>query len=136
MIAAIILVISTATLLQFFVSYARSVIAASSKHELSPQAREVSGVLNHDVRGEEFVRLLQLIGLCPVPGGDTNRVRAVSGYFRLLGMAKTLMGRVAPALLRWVETERGSCAYFAAVTLDRRIAFSRELMAQQMSNRI
>jgi hypothetical protein len=28
--------------------------------------------------------------------------------------------------------ERGQCTYFAAVTLDRRIAFSRDMLAQQM----
>jgi hypothetical protein len=34
---------------------------------------------------------------------------------------------------RWAETERESCSYFAAVALDRRISYSRELLAQQIS---
>jgi hypothetical protein len=33
----------------------------------------------------------------------------------------------------WTERERAGCAYFAAVTLDRRIAYNRDLMAQQSS---
>jgi len=34
----------------------------------------------------------------------------------------------------WAESERNACAYFAAVALDRRIAYNRDLMAQQISN--
>ncbi len=37
-----------------------------------------------------------------------------------------------PALLAWAEKERGRCTYFAAVALDRRVAFSRDLLAQQI----
>ena len=40
--------------------------------------------------------------------------------------------RVVPTLMGWTDVERGQCAYFAAVTLDRRIAFSRDMLAQQI----
>jgi hypothetical protein len=32
----------------------------------------------------------------------------------------------------WTDSERGLCAYFAAVALERRISFSRDMLAQQM----
>jgi hypothetical protein len=35
-------------------------------------------------------------------------------------------------LLAWTETERGQCTYFAAVALERRIAFSRDMFAHQL----
>jgi len=38
------------------------------------------------VRGDQFSRLLQLIAVCPEPGGDSGQVRAVSLYFGLLGL--------------------------------------------------
>jgi hypothetical protein len=41
-----------------------------------------------------------------------------------------------PALVQWIELERGGCAYVAAVTLDRRIAYNRVLMARQMSTQL
>jgi hypothetical protein len=39
---------------------------------------------------------------------------------------------VLPALEAWTEFERAQCAYFAAVALERRIASSRDMFAQQM----
>ncbi len=136
MIAALILVISLAALLQFFVSYCRSAIAACSKKELSEQAREVTGIQDHGVAGEEFQRLVQLVGLCPEPGDDRFEIRAVRKYYRLLSLVRALMRRLAPSVASWAERERAGCAYFAAVALDRRIAHSRDLLAQQMANQL
>jgi len=53
-------------------------------------------------------------------------------YFRLLNVVKTAARRLTPSVLAWAERERGRCTYFAAVALDRRVAFSRDLLAQQI----
>jgi hypothetical protein len=37
-----------------------------------------------------------------------------------------------PSMRAWTESERGQCAYFAAVALERRISFSRDMLAQQI----
>jgi hypothetical protein len=136
MIAGLIFAVSILTLLQFFAAYCHSLIAESSVHELSEQAREISGITAHAARGEQFGRLLQLLALCPEPGGDRSRVRAVSLYFGLLGLVRVLIAWIQPAIAKWIDSERGGCAYVAAVMLDRRIAYSRVLMAQQTSNRL
>ena len=136
MIAALILSISVAALLQFFVSYCRSLIASYKKKDLSEQAREVTGIENRVVRSDEFRRLVQLVHLCPEPGDDSNEIRAVRGYYRLLGLLRAAFHNLAPAVAMWAEREREGCAYFAAVALDHRIAYSRDLMAQQMTNRL
>src|SRR5690348_18196492 len=60
MIAALIFVVSFAVLLQFFVSYSRTIIAAYRKSELSEQVREVVGIEDQKVGSEEFGRLVQL----------------------------------------------------------------------------
>ena len=65
MIAALIFAISFMTLLQFFVSYSRSLIAESQGHELSEQAREICGLTANAVTVDQFERLQQLIALCP-----------------------------------------------------------------------
>ena len=133
MIASLIFVISFLTLLQFFVSYSRSVIAELRGHELSEQARELCGLTARTVAGDQFRRLQQLIALCPEPGGDGFEVRAVALYFRLLGLVRNLLSGVIPSAAPWIEAERGGCAYAAAVVLDRRIAYNRMMMTQQAS---
>ena len=136
MIAILIFVISALTLLQFFASYCHSLIAESHSYELSEHGRKISGITNHAVRGDQFRRLQQLIALCPEPGGDNGQVRAVSIYFGMLELGRILFGWLEPAVARWIESERGGCAYVAAVMLDRRIANSRVLMTRQWSTQL
>jgi hypothetical protein len=134
MITALILGLSVMALLQFFVSYCRSLIAASVAVPLSEQVREVAGIGNRHVSGEEFSRLLQLARLCPEPGNDNRGLEAVRMYFKLLNMARAASRRIAPNLVSWTERERSGCAYFVAIALERRIAHSRGLMAQALTN--
>lgn len=131
--AALILVISFAALLQFFVSYCRSLIASCRMVELSAGAREVAGIEDQLVYGDDFERLLQLVGLCPETRRDGFEIRAVRVYYSLLNSVRAAARSLAPGVAAWADLERAGCAYFAAVTLDRRIAHNRDLMAQQMS---
>jgi hypothetical protein len=132
MMPTIILVVSLSALLQFFVSYCRSLIAATVKQPLSPEVQDVTGI-SRVASGEDFLRVVQLLQLCPARPQDRGEIRAVDAYFRLLNFLRSSLGKIVPSLLPWTEVERGHCAYFAAVTLERRIAFSRDLFAQQMS---
>lgn len=132
MMAALILICSLAALLQFFASYCRSLIAASSREPLSIQARDVTGVVGMTAPGEEFPRFVQLLQLCPERPEDRGPVRAVRVYYRLLNLLRAAGSSLAPQVASWAESERARCAYFAAVILDRRIAFSRSMLAQQM----
>ena len=131
MIAALILACSIVFLLQFFVSYCRSLIAASVRHALSPEAQDVTGI-STSASGEDFARVMQLLHLCPDRPEDRGEIRAVGVYFRLLNAMQTTLARLVPSVLAWTEAERAQCTYFAAVALDRRIAFSRDMLAQQI----
>ena len=133
MMAAIILVCSIVFLLQFFVSYSRSLIAASIKHPLSAEVQDVTGIKD-SASGEDFDRVVQLLHLCPDRPEDRNGIQAIGAYFGLLGFLRSSVARLVPSLLAWTETERGQCTYFAAVTLERRIAFSRDMFAQQLES--
>lgn len=133
MIAALICVVSIAALLQFFISYSRSIIAAYHKATLSDQVREVAGITGDTLHGEQFGRLMQLVRLCPQKGDDQGDLSVVQSYYRLMGIFRALGRPLSPALSRWAEHERVNCVYFAAVALDRRIAYSRALLAQQMA---
>jgi len=135
MMPGMIFAISLLALLQFFVSYTRSLIAESRTHQLSDQTRDICGFTAKTARGDQFPRLLQLIELCPESGGDGFKVCSVTLYFRLLGLANGVFRwLMVPAAAVWIEAERGCCAYAAAVALDRRIAYNRTIMAQQASH--
>jgi hypothetical protein len=132
MMAAVIFVISVAALMQFFVSYCRSLIAASARRVLSVDVQDVIGI-RRSASGEDFARVMQFLHLCPDRREDRNGVKAIGAYFRLLGAVGITMGRLIPSLRAWTESERSQCAYFAAVALDRRIAHNRDMFAEQMS---
>lgn len=131
MMAGIILVCSVVFLLQFFVSYCRSLIAASVKHPLSAEVQDVTGIKTA-AAGEDFTRVVQLLQLCPDRPEDRNGIQAIGAYFNLLGFVRSTIARIVPSVQAWTESERGQCTYFAAVTLERRIAFSRDMFAQQL----
>jgi hypothetical protein len=131
MMAGIILVCSVVLFLQFFVFYCRSLIAVSSKQALSPEVKDVTGI-QRTASGEDFKRVMQLLQLCPERPEDRNGIQAISAYFRLLNFLRSTVARMVPSMREWTETERGQCTYFAAVALERRISFSRDMLAQQM----
>ncbi len=131
MMAALILVFSAAAMLQFFISYCRSLIATSAKQVLSAEVKDVAGIQTM-ASGDDFKRVMQLLHLCPARPEDRNGVQAIGVYFSLLNFLRATLARIVPSMRAWTESERGQCAYFAAVTLERRISFSRDMLAQQI----
>jgi len=130
MMASLIFVISVVTLLMFFVSYCRSLMASSSRHPLSREVRDVTGIPALPT-GKDFVRVTQLLQLCPERPEDRPGLRAVNLYYDILNLVQNSIARLIPSLREWTEQELAGCASFAVVVLDRRIAFSREILAQQ-----
>jgi len=133
MMAGIILALSAVALLQFFVMYCRSLIAASARHSLSSEVRDVTGIARA-ASGDDFARVIQLLHLCPDRREDRGSIKAIGTYFKLLSLLRQTVAHAVPSLKAWTELERGQCAYFAAVTLEQRIAFSRDMLAQQMDS--
>lgn len=130
MMAALIFVVSLVTLLMFFVSYCRSLTASSSRHNLSEDVRDVTGIRALPT-GPDYLRVRQLLALCPERPDDGAGLQAVGAYFWLMSLTARGFARLVPALARWAECECAGCANFAIVALDRRIAFNRELYARQ-----
>jgi hypothetical protein len=130
MMAALIFAVSVVTLLMFFVSYCRSLTAASSQHALSNEVRDVTGI-HSAASGRDFARVMQLLQLCPERPEDRLSLRSVGYYFEILNLLQKTLSRLTPSIESWTEHERAGCANFAVVALDRRIAFSREILAQQ-----
>jgi hypothetical protein len=136
MIAALIFVISLVALLQFFVLHCRSILAYSRRVELSERIRELTGLSSKDVSAGDFERLLQLVRLCPERGDDGQEIRVVGAYYSLLDILGRVTHSIVPSVNAWTESERRGCSYFAAVALDRRISYSRDLFTQQVADRL
>jgi hypothetical protein len=100
---------------------------------LSPRVREVAGMGNREVAVDDFARFLQLLHLCPEQKADRMEIRAVKVYYSLLRAVKFLSHALIPSLEAWADRERLGCSHFAAVALDRRMEFSRDLFARQAS---
>ena len=130
MMAALIFVVSLATLWMFFVSYCRSLVAASSRHPLSAEVRDMTGIRAVASAGD-YRRVVQLLQLCPERQEDRTELQAVNIYHSFLTAARQMFAWIVPSLRSWAEHEQACCAYFAAVALDRRIAHSREMLAEQ-----
>jgi hypothetical protein len=74
---------------------------------------------------------VQLLQLCPERQEDRTGLQAVNIYHSFLTAARQMFAWIVPSLRSWTEHAQAGCAYFAAVTLDRRIAHNREMLAQQ-----
>lgn len=131
MIPIVILVISLVVFLQFFVFYCRSIIASTAKQPLPQDVQDVTGIVQ-SASPEDFSRVMQLLKLCPDRPEERGQLRAISAYYKFLGFVRSTIAPASPSLKSWADNERGQCTYFAAVALGRRIAFSRDLLAQQM----
>ncbi len=131
MMAALILVCSLVLMLQFFISYCRSLIAATAKEPLPIEVQEVTGI-SRTASPDDYSRVVQLLNLCPDRPEDRGSLRAVSAYYHFLAFVRSTVARAVPSLKSWADRESAQCTYFVAVALGRRIAFSRDLLAQQM----
>jgi phosphatidylglycerophosphate synthase len=133
LIAALICVASVAAFMQFLVSYCRSVVSAFGKLELSARVREVAGMGNRAAAADDFARFLQLLHLCPEHSEDRMHIQAVKTYYALLRAVGRVSRMLIPGVAAWTDQERTGCSHFAAVALDRRMEFSRDLFARQAS---
>src|SRR5260370_26663394 len=111
--ATLIFLLSGAALLQFFISYCRSLIAASIRQPLSAEVRDVTGIASA-ASGDDFARGIQLLQLCPERPEDQSEIRASGAYFRLLNFTRATLARIIPALVALTEMEPWHRAYFAA----------------------
>src|SRR5258706_13121552 len=112
MMAGIILACSVVLLLQFFVSYCRSLIAVSSKQVLSAEGKDVTGI-QRLASGDDFKRVMRLLQLCPKRPEDRNGLHAIGAYFSLLNFLRSTLARVVPSIQGGTELERGHCRHFS-----------------------
>lgn len=136
MIAAFICVVSGAAFVEFLALYCRSVVASTEHVRVSDRVRELAGITGRGIEADDFARFLQLVRLCPEDGAHHTEIRAVGAYYSLLRFVSQVSRALAPRLAAWAERERRGCSYFAAVVLDRRVSYNRDLFSRQASGNI
>ena len=130
MMSAAILFLSTLALLMFFVAYCRSVIGTAAIHILSKETRDVAGI-SAAVTAKDFLRVTSLLRLCPGRVEARSSFRAIGVYYRILSLTERWVAHLSPSLGAWAEEERASCAYYAVLILDRKIAVVLNTPAEQ-----
>src|SRR5947207_14653950 len=92
-------------LLQFFISYSRSLIASSVREPISQEVQEVTG-MSRPAAEEEFARVVQLLQLCPERPEERGEISLIRAYFRMLGVFRSRVAGVVPSVDHWPSSER------------------------------
>jgi hypothetical protein len=133
MFSALILAITTAALVQFAVFYWRAVVICVAEQPVSEGVLAAANVERGTVRGDDYRSLAQLHKLTPALCATPSGLGLVPAYFKLMQAIGALAaGRVA-ALADFAESERGLCARYAAVQIDRRLQANLEFAASMRS---
>lgn len=115
-------VFSVGALIQFAISYCRTLLLNSSELEISKRVLEVTGFAAGNYTSSDFDRVMQLIRFAPQLRDDAAQMRAISVYYRLTRVASALVSPLSREASRWFESELSRCTQFAVVALDRRVA--------------
>jgi hypothetical protein len=134
MILALIYIVLLAALAEFFLYYCRSILASSKRIQLPAGVCEAAGVDRSGVAPGDFARFLGLVRLCPEESADHRSICAVWAYYSLVHALGRVSHGLVPRVESWAEKEQRNCSHFAAVALDRRISYTRRLLAQRIHN--
>ena len=116
------LILGLGSLVQFAIAYCRTLLLAYSKVEVSEKAYAVAGIAASEVSYDDFDRLIRLAQMAPDPEDDSAEIATVRVYYVAMRLLRWLTAPFSARLAKLAECELTSCAYFAAVTLDRRLS--------------
>ncbi|MGA8220071.1 MAG: hypothetical protein WB780_00340 [Candidatus Acidiferrales bacterium] len=121
-ISVFILLFGAAALVQFSLAYCRTLLMTYEKVELSAKAQEIIETNGAAVGAYSFHRLMVIVRLAPDPGDDAMEIRTVGLYYQIMRLAGWLSSPLSQRVASFFESELARCSYFAAVSLDRRLA--------------
>jgi hypothetical protein len=126
MIPSLIFAFSIGALLQFAVSYCRTLLLTYGELPLSARVQEITGFATPRSAGSDFERLLQLLRFAPQTDADAGQLRAIRIYYSVTRVASILASPFSRKAAEWFQGEHSRCTYFAAVALDRRLAIAQK----------
>jgi hypothetical protein len=121
MFSAMLFTISLVALAQFALYYWRAVLTGVASQPIPSEILEAVQLAEANLCGADFDRLVSLLSVTPELKGSRGGLGLVPTYFKVVGKAAELFGRISPALLGWSEQERVLCARYAAVQIGLRL---------------
>ncbi len=129
MFSMILLVVSTAALLQFALYYRSAVLLGVAAQPVSQRAIAAAGIERGSVSANDFAALAGIHHMVPELERGTGGLGLVQHYYNSLAFMAEKAGERFPALANWNRRERELCARYAAVLIDRRMHASLALAA-------
>ena len=133
MFAAMLFTISIVALAQFGLYYWRAVLSGVAAQPVSDRVLSAAHVENGRVTSQDFETLAGLHELTPDLYPNRGGLGLVRLYYRVVEGVEALAGSHIPAITVWSNRERGICARYAAVQVDRRLQANLELAASLRS---
>lgn len=122
MIAALILVLSVAALVQFGVLQWRSMWIAVSEQPLSASLQTATGIAANAISADDFELLARTTEqLCASMQDRNVWLKEVRVYYRLVRVVQNLASTRMPSLANWAKAELVACARYAGAVLDQRL---------------
>lgn len=134
MFAAILLSISVVALSQFALYYWRAVLAAVATQPVSEGVLAAARVDNRVLTGEDFATFATLHELTPTLDPRARGLGLVKMYYSAVNKVAAMASNRMPGLASWCDAERATCARYAAVQIDVRLAMNFEMAASYSSN--
>jgi len=133
MFSAMLFLISIVALSQFALYYWRAVLAGVAAQPVSDRVLVAAQVENGQLTPQHFRTLAGLHDLTPDLYPNRGGLGLVRLYYRLIEGLDSLVPNKIPAIAAWSERERGICARYAAVQVDRRLQANLDLLASLRS---
>ena len=121
MFSVMLFAISLVALAQFALYYWRAVLTGVAAQPISSEILEAVQVQESSLCGADFEKLASLLTLTPELKSSGGSLGLVPAYYKAIGAAADLFGRISPALASWSEQERVLCARYAAVQIGHRL---------------
>ena len=135
LIAAFILVISVAALIQFAVFTWRAGLLRTASQPL-PNQIDIGYAARNTLQSQDFADVSAYQQLCPEIGADAGQsLRSVRLYYRFLQVVSTLGSSILEAAVptSWTQREMALCTRYATVVLSQRMERNHALATEVRS---
>ena len=123
MIAAFIVVLSVAALLQFAIAQWRAMWITIAQQPLSEYFTTATGIAGDEIRAEHFDLLTRISEQVGASGKQSNLwLKEVRIYYRTIRALNQFCEKQFPAFAAWANHELVACSLYAAATLDQRLS--------------
>lgn len=117
MIPVLIFAVSVVAFAQFGLYYWRATIAEVAAQAISERIRVAAGITHDGIGAQDFRSIIILKELSPGLRGSNGNFTAIRAYYAMVEK----LGRVAPAMASWAESEMAICSRYAAVVMDQHL---------------